>query len=151
MNTPAQKHSSVIRRARIEDAAAIAELAGQLGYPSTKLQVEHRMERVLDDSTHALFVAELPGGKIGGWLQVFGYHVMESNPRAEVAGLVVDAALRGGGVGRLLMQQAEQWAHENKYAVVSLRSNIVRQDAHLFYQRIGYKISKTQHVFRKEL
>ena len=151
MNAPAQKNSTVIRRARNEDAAAIADLAGQLGYPSTKEQIERRLERVLPDPAHALFVAEMQGGKIGGWLHVFGYHVLESDPRAEVAGLVVDAAQRGGGIGRLLMKQAEQWARENGYASVNLRSNIVRHEAHAFYQRIGYKIPKTQHVFRKDL
>jgi GNAT superfamily N-acetyltransferase len=150
MNAPAPKSAIVVRRGRKEDTGAIAELAGQLGYPSTKEQIELRLERVLPDSAHALFIAETPGGRIGGWLHVFGYHVLESDPRAEVAGLVVDEAQRGSGVGRLLMQHAEDWAREKGYASVTLRSNIVRHDAHAFYQRIGYKIPKTQHVFRKD-
>lgn len=151
MNAPAPRSSAVVRRARKEDAAAIAELSGQLGYPSTKEQVERRLVHVLADSAHTLFVAEMTGGHIGGWLHVFGYHVVESDPRAEVGGLVVDEAQRGAGIGRLLMQNAENWAREKGYAAVGLRSNIVRHDAHAFYQRIGYKIPKTQHVFRKEL
>ena len=151
MNAPAPKSLAVVRRARKEDAAAIAGLAGQLGYPSTKEQVERRLERVLTDSEHALFVAEMPGERIGGWLHAFSYHVVESDPRVEVAGLVVDETQRGTGVGRLLMQSAEDWAREKSYTGVGLRSNIVRHAAHAFYQSIGYKIPKTQHVFRKEL
>lgn len=151
MNAPTQKNAVIIRRARKEDAAAIADLAGQLGYPSTREQVERRLERVLPDAAHAVFVAQAPGGKMAGWMHVFGYHVLEADPRAEVAGLVVDAAQRGGGVGRLLMQQAEQWAREKGYTAVNLRSNIVRHEAHAFYQRIGYEMPKTQHVFRKDV
>lgn len=151
MNAPAPKSSAIVRRARKDDAAAIAELAGQLGYPSTPPQIEKRLARVLGDSEHALFVAELPGGRIGGWLHAFGYHVIESDARAEVAGLVVDETQRGSGVGRLLMKTAEAWAREKGYPAVKLRSNIVRHAAHAFYQRIGYKIPKTQHVFEKDL
>jgi len=152
MNAPAQKNATAkIRRARKEDAAALADLAGQLGYPSTKAQIESRLERVFPDPAHAVFVAEAPDGKIAGWVHIFGYHVLEADPRAEVAGLVVDAAQRGSGIGRLLMQHAEQWAREQGYTAVTLRSNIVRHEAHVFYQRIGYAMPKTQHVFRKEL
>lgn len=151
MNAHAPKTSAVVRRGRREDAAAIADLAGQLGYPSTPQQIEKRLERVLADSEHALFVAELPGGRMGGWLHAFGYHVLESDPRAEVAGLVVDETQRGMGVGRLLMQSAEDWARDKGYPAVKLRSNIVRHAAHAFYQRMGYKIPKTQHVFQKDL
>ena len=151
MNAPASKSSAVVRRARKEDAAAIGGLTGQLGYPSTPEQIEKRLVRVLRDSEHVLFVAEMPGGRIGGWLHAFGYHVVESDPRAEVAGLVVDETQRGTGVGRLLMHSAEDWAREKGYTAVGLRSNIVRHAAHAFYQRIGYKIPKTQHVFQKDL
>ena len=151
MNTPAQNYPPAIRRGRKEDAAAIAELSTQLGYPSTTQQIERRLERVIPDPAHALFVAELSEGKIGGWLHVFSYVVVESDPRAEVAGLVVDAKLRGSGIGRLLLQQAEHWAREKGYAVIGLRSNIVRHGAHAFYQKLGYEIPKTQHVFRKKI
>jgi GNAT superfamily N-acetyltransferase len=151
MSAPARKNSAVVRGARRKDAAAIAVLAGQLGYPSTPEQIERRLARVLGETAHAVFVAEMTGGQVAGWLHVFGYHVVETDPRAEVAGLVVDAAQRGTGVGRMLMQSAEDWAREKGYAVVKLRSNIVRHAAHAFYKQLGYKIPKTQHVFEKEL
>ena len=151
MSAPTTRNSAVIRRARKQDAAAIAGLAGQLGYPSTPAEIEKRLARVLPESSHALFVAEMPGGGIGGWLHVFGYHVLESDPRAEVSGLVVDANARGTGIGRMLMQSAEDWARQQGYTSVTLRSNIIRHEAHAFYRRLGYMIPKTQHVFRKDL
>ncbi len=76
---------------------------------------------------------------------------LESDPAAEVFGLVVDAAHRGRGVGRLLMEAAEAWAARQGYAEVRLRSNVVRKDAHEFYGRLGYEVSKTQANFRKRV
>jgi GNAT superfamily N-acetyltransferase len=140
-----------MRRARLEDAAAIARLSGELGYPSTAEQVAARLRRVLPEEVHAVFVAEAEDGRLCGFAHVFGYHVVESDPRAEVSGLVVDAGLRGHGVGKRLMQSVEEWARERGYPAVSLRSNVVREQAHTFYERLGYRSNKTQKSFRKEL
>jgi hypothetical protein len=35
--------------------------------------------------------------------------------------------------------------------VGSLRSNILRTDAHKFYEQLGYERVKTQHTYRKSL
>ena len=34
---------------------------------------------------------------------------------------------------------------------VSVRSNVVREESHPFYERLGYTRAKTQHVYRKAL
>jgi len=133
------------------DAPAIAGLCGQLGYPSLPEQVSARLGRILPEGGHAVFVAEAEDGRVCGFAHVFGYHVVESDPRAEVSGLVVDQAHRGQGVGKRLMQHVEDWARQQGYAVVSLRSNVVREQAHTFYQGLGYHCHKTQKSFRKEL
>jgi GNAT superfamily N-acetyltransferase len=77
--------------------------------------------------------------------------VTEQDPVAEIAGLVVDAEWRGSGVGKLLMQRAEDWARANGLRMVVLRSNVIRSEAHAFYESIGYTRFKTQHAFRKQL
>jgi GNAT superfamily N-acetyltransferase len=76
---------------------------------------------------------------------------VERDPRAEVGGLVVDERFRGSGVGRLLMQQAEDWAREKGYREVVLRSNVIREHAHRFYESLGYTVTQTQKHFRKNL
>lgn len=70
---------------------------------------------------------------------------------AQVGGLVVDAAHRTQGIGRELMLAAERWAVERGCVSVDVRSNVVRKDAHIFYERIGYRNAKTQYAFRKRL
>jgi GNAT superfamily N-acetyltransferase len=151
MNARAMPLGAQVRPARTEDAAAIAALADQLGYPCTPTQAEQRLRGVLPDPQHGLFVAETAEGRVVGWVHVFAYACLESDLRAEVAGLVVGKSHRGTGVGRLLMQQAEQWAREKGLAVVGLRSNVIRTQAHAFYERLGYTSPKTQRAFRKNL
>lgn len=139
-----------IRPARAADAGALAELAGQLGYPSTPGQVRERLAAIERGGQHAVFVAER-GQSVVGWVHVFALLTVESDARAEIGGLVVDVAARGYGVGRALMQQAEEWARARGLPAVSLRSNIIRKQAHAFYEALGYTLLKTQHAFGKKI
>jgi len=96
-------------------------------------------------------VAELESGRVVGWIHACASYLIESDPRAEVGGLVVDEKCRGSGVGHLLIEHAEEWARAKGLEAVYLRSNVVRKEAHRFYERLGYKNIKTQHAFLKML
>jgi GNAT superfamily N-acetyltransferase len=58
---------------------------------------------------------------------------------------------RGTGVGRRLIEAAEEWAMARGLDVMGLRSNQVRTEARGFYEHLGYKVIKTQNAFRKNL
>lgn len=133
------------------DLAVVAVLATQLGYPSTLDQLERRWERVRSDPDRAVFVAELATGEVVGWVDVHGVHGLAVEPYAAVAGLVVDEAARGQGVGRCLMAAAERWACEEGYQEIQLRSNVTRHAAHAFYARLGYQVMKRSLAFHKRL
>jgi len=64
---------------------------------------------------------------------------------------VVHEDARGRGVGRALVSAAEDWARERGYTMVSVRSNVIRRDAHEFYKGLGYEPTKSQFKFRKKL
>ncbi len=140
----------LVRPARLEDADAIAELCGQLGYVSSAVQVTRRLEQMAGFPFHALYVAET-SGKISGWVHVHAYPLPESDFRAELGGLVVAEGHRGSGVGKALLVAAEAWACRNGCRELWLRSNVIRTEAHRFYQARGYEIVKSQHTFRKRL
>ena len=140
-----------IRIAAPGDEPRIAELAGQLGYRCEAREVRERLKGILTDPAHRVWVADLPGTGVAGWVHLFLYKVVQSGLRVEVAALVVDEACRGRGVGKALMARTEDWARELGCHAVSLRSNVIRREAHDFYQSLGYTIVKTQNAFRKNL
>jgi GNAT superfamily N-acetyltransferase len=139
----------VLRTAGFEDAEQIAPLAAQLGYPSKVDQIRARMERIAAENLGRVIVAVDERGNVIGWTHVFVAHRMESEPFAEIGGLVVDLAHRNRGVGRILLEEAERWTMESGVTVLRVRSNMVRRDAHRFYERAGYSCQKTQGVFDK--
>ena len=133
------------------DVRAAADLCGQLGYPSTVAQIRLRFERLTGDPGSAVFVAETGDGRVVGWVHVVGRCYLESDPHAELGGLVVDAAARRKGAGRALISAAEEWAAGRGYVTMRVRSNMKRLDARPFYEGIAYVIIKTQHVYEKPL
>lgn len=139
-----------IRPANFDDADRVAALAAQLGYPSSLAQVATRLECLRRDDEHAVFVAER-SALVVGWVHVFVKRLLESDPEAEIGGLVVDGNCRGAGAGKLLMERAEQWARARGLKSVYLRSNVIRKEAHAFYEKLRYRVVKTQTAFRKDL
>jgi GNAT superfamily N-acetyltransferase len=139
-----------VRSPRSEDYTRLAELAGQLGYLSTETEVAKRIAGFEDSQEYAAFVAEVRG-EVVGWIGVFIYRCMEADARAEVNGFIVDERLRSHGIGSKLLARAEQWARERGCGTIGMKSNVIRERAHAFYERLGYKHVKTQKAFRKDL
>ena len=137
-----------IREARPDDAAAIADLLGQLGYPAVAEAVEPRIERMLAAGDR-LVVAELEGQVVG----LANLHVSPSieydAPAGKLGALVVDEAHRGTGVGRALVEAMEAEARAQGCAVFFLTTAARRRDAHAFYARLG--LAETGKRFAKTL
>jgi len=149
---PSQPEKFEIRRARLSDAASVAELSGQLGYPATEKDMAQRLAHLIrHPRSGAVLVAATRNGKIVGWLHVSITPLLEVPLRAEVNGLIVAEGQRSSGCGWKLLQAAERWAKLKGCASMSVRSNVVRGRAHAFYLRSGYEHYKTQKAFRKSL
>jgi GNAT superfamily N-acetyltransferase len=140
-----------VRPARDSDIAQLAPLCEQLGYPSSEDEVRGRLLGIDATPQHALWVAETSDGRLAGFLNAFVMRTIDTDARVEVAALVVDDAQRSRGVGKLLIEQVESWARENGCKAIGLRSNVIRDRAHKFYERLGYVHYKTQKSFRKAL
>jgi len=141
-----------IRRARLADAPSIAELSGQLGYPTPEKEMADRLAHLIRHPRFgAVLIAESYDGKIIGWLHVSVTPLLEVPLRAEVNGLIVAEGQRSSGAGAKLLKAAEAWAKSKGCGSMSVRSNVVRDRAHSFYLRNGYEHYKTQKAFRKAL
>jgi len=130
--------SLTVRLAGHGDAAAIAALVTQLGYPSAAHEAEARLARLKDHPDIRAYVAEQAGrvaGVIG--LMVFpAFH--RDGLHGYITALVVDQGHRGGGIGRALLAAAEAWFTERGVKRVNLTTALHREDAHDFYQKRGY-------------
>ena len=136
-------HSTVIRSAQLQDAHAIMPLVEQLGYPTDLETLTKRIQIYLESpSDTSLFVAQSDNRIVGLIaLAIFENFVTPTTNRTcRITALVVDNTCRKQGIGRLLIQQAEQWASENQAGIVELTSGTRRaQDgAHDFYAKLGY-------------
>jgi GNAT superfamily N-acetyltransferase len=140
-----------VRPAAVGDAPAVAALCGQFGYPATGEAIGRRLAAIASDPDSAVLVAEARDGAVVGWVQVRTLQLLQRDACAEVCGLVVEEAWRRRGIGGLLVAAAEDWARRQGVDVLRLRSNVVRDDAHAFYRRLGYADSKTSLLFTKTL
>ncbi|MBN1814147.1 MAG: GNAT family N-acetyltransferase, partial [Anaerolineae bacterium] len=89
--------------------------------------------------------------RVVGWIHVCARPLVQVDRTAEIEGLVVDEACRGQGIGRLLIRQIERWVREKGCDTIYVRSNIIREKAHGFYEGLGYENIKTSLTFRKTL
>lgn len=141
-----------IRPYQESDAKHVALLSKELGYLATSSDVERRFAILLKyTAIHGIFVAQL-WVDIIGWIHVYWVHLLESDGYAEIWWLVVSQLHRKQWIGKELVQQAEEWAKSHEYTNLRLRSGMHRKnEAHLFYQAIGYEASTESIMFRKDL
>jgi GNAT superfamily N-acetyltransferase len=140
-----------IRRAKPIDAARMAALSGELGYPATTAEMRVRLRAIQPATDNVVLVAQSPDGELIGWIHASVQRLLEVPRRAEINGLIVGEGYRSLGAGARLLEQVERWARGKKCVHMSVRSNVLRDRAHLFYERQGYEHYKTQKAFRKAL
>ncbi len=140
--------SPLVRPATLADASGIAGLSDQLGYPTAPERMRERLAALLPRPDQQVFVAEREGGLVG-WLHVGRIERVESDPFAEIYGLIVKDTERGQGIGPLLLRAADAWAAAQGLGKVRVRCNVVRERTHRFYEREGFVVNKVQKVFDK--
>ncbi len=139
-----------IRPARAADAADIAGLNGELGYPSTADEAVQRLARIVASPADAVLVAER-GGRVVGWAHVALKPSLVNAASAQLMGLVVTETERSAGVGRALLLEAEAWAEARGVERMMVASRMTRERAHRFYEREGYSLLKRSFIFEKTL
>jgi GNAT superfamily N-acetyltransferase len=137
-----------IELAAAADIPTLAALAGELGYPSTAAQIASRLEAIPDD--HRVWVARAEIGVVG-WIHAYVARHLVLDPYVEIGGLVVADGARGRGIGPRLIDQACEWARALGCDRVGVHSNVVREDAHRFYEREGFVLEKRQGVFTRRI
>jgi GNAT superfamily N-acetyltransferase len=138
-----------VRDATQQDAAAVAELLGQLGYPSDVFRVRARLQQVDQAEDYGAYVGVLEGEIVG----VASLHVIRFFEKdgvwCRLTALVVRDDVRGRGVGRCQVERVEEVARARRCGQVEVNSGDQRSDAHAFYEHMGYE--QVSRRFRKLL
>lgn len=139
-----------IRAATLDDAAAVAPLLDELGYPCTVEEARERLGKLIDVAGIAVFVAEAEDGLAGVEVVAEISALLHQPGRvAQITALVVGSKHRRLGVGKLLIDAAEAWARECGCRRMVVASAERRSDAHAFYEAVGY--AHTSRRFGKDL
>jgi ribosomal protein S18 acetylase RimI-like enzyme len=128
-----------IRVAEMNDAAALAQLMCELGYETTKSEMQMRMEKIATDERFRTFVAVLDG-KVYGMIGTLTCPSYEHNdPGGRILALATLSTMRRRGIGRALIATAENDFAYRGIRRVALNTRLAREDAHKFYESLGYE------------
>ena len=140
-----------LRLASAADSAAIATLAAELGYPAAAGVMIERLNFILADRRALVAVASQADGNAAGWIHAHLVQCLESDLRAEIGGVIIGAAHRRHGIGGALVRAVAHWAAHAGARCVTVRCNLVRPEAHRFYEHLGFTVTKQQLVFRQPI
>jgi len=134
-----QPFDLTIRVAELNDAAALAQLMCELGYETTKSEMQMRVERITTDERYRTFVAVLDGRVCGmiGTLTSLSYE--HNDPGGRILAIAILSRMRRRGIGRALIATAEKDFAHRGVRRVALNTRLAREDAHKFYESLGYE------------
>ena len=123
----------------MNDAAALAQLMCELGYETTKSEMQMRMERIAADECYRTFVAMVDGKVCGmiGTLTCLSYE--HNDPGGRILALATLSTMRRRGIGRALIETAEKDFAQRGIKRLALNTRLAREGAHKFYKSIGYE------------
>lgn len=133
-----------IRSAEPQDFDAVTGLLEALGRNPVTDETRDRCREVyasqVSDPTADHLVAEDDEGEVVGFCSLhFRNRLNHTTPQAWVPDLIVRESLRGTGVGKALLERAEQRAIERGCWEITLESAHHRQEAHRFYGAFGMR------------
>jgi GNAT superfamily N-acetyltransferase len=94
----------MVRRLAAEDAAAVMELCGQLGYPGTIEELRGRLETMARSEGRVGFAATLEA-ELVGWIDAAVERHLQAEDTVVIGGLVVRETARGVGVGQAALRR----------------------------------------------
>ena len=136
-----------VRDAQRDDVASLVKLIRDLGYDVDEEGASERLAGLIADGRPPL-VAE--DGRVIGCLTWSLTRVLHRpRPVGRISMLVVAEGLRGQGIGRLLVEAAEERLLAEGCGLVEVTSNLRRAPAHAFYEHLGYE--RTSYRFYRPL
>jgi aminoglycoside 6'-N-acetyltransferase I len=142
-----------IRRAGTEDKPEWLRMRLAL-WPGTSPEKQHaEMDEFFLDPMQPVFVAVRNNGKLGGFLEAGTRKYAEgceTSPVGYIEGWYVDEDLRGQGVGRALMEAAEEWARSQGMTEMASDTWLDNETSIRAHLKLGYaEIERVVHFAKK--
>jgi len=147
-----------IREATADELPRLVALLDQLSLDGSREDIgtpladayHAAFDRIHADANQRLLVMEQEGELVGSLvLYIVPNLTHGGTPYATVENVVIDERLRGSGLGRRLMEHAIEQAKAAGCYKVALTSHKDRNDAHRFYESLGFV--STHEAYRIQL
>ena len=141
----------VIRKISQSDYTAVAAIWREVLdiRNATDEHITETYEAMQTDDRYVTFVAEADGRIVGLAAAVKVLAIGHPGGYVKMNGIGVLQEYRRQGIGKMLLEQVEQFTMEQGALYVGLASGIKRIEAHTFYENCGYQ--KTSYWYRKSL
>ena len=143
----------MIRNVRLQDAQALARICkAALNHETDSAAMEQRIEELSSNDSYYIAVYEDDNDhRVLGFIQAERYNLLYAGDGWNIIALAVDPEAQRQGVGKKLLNALEEKASDDQYTFIRLNCNIIRKEAHAFYQGMGYICDKTQKRFIKDI
>jgi len=136
-----------IRDAKPSDAPRLVELIHYLGHEIDEKSLRKNL-KALKQTGELPLVATLDKTVVGMCGVGARVVIHRPSPLGRITALVVAKEAQDHGIGRLLVNAAEEWCRNKGCALVEVTSNDRRTAAHAFYRHLGYERSSIR-FFKK--
>lgn len=142
----------IIREIEEESLKALNELYSELtGVPAEPAKLKNSFGIIKADSRYILLGAYNDGELLGSLMGIICQDLVgDCRPFMVIENVVVSSRARRQGLGKQLMTAIEAIAHERDCYYIILVSGEKRKEAHVFYERMGYREEKVE-GYRKHL
>ncbi len=129
-----------IRKATKNDIPQLVYLMEQLGYPTSVDKMQIRFNNIESNPNYHTLIAEMDGKVVGLAGLCTGLFYEFDGSYVRIVAFVVDSNYRRKGIGKKLIQEAENWSRKQGAITIGLNSGNreERKAAHQFYLSMGY-------------
>ena len=147
------QEEEMIRNVRPQDAQALVRICKTaLMHETDSATIEQRIQELSPDPSYFIAVYEDDRDhQVLGFLQAERYNLLYGGNGWNIIALAVDPQAQRQGIGKKLLNALEEKASDEQYTFIRLNCNIIRKEAHAFYQGMKYICDKTQKRFIKEI
>lgn len=146
--------SIIIRRVSSKDRLEWLRMRIALWSDDTPDDHRSEMDEIFADPMRPVFVVVRPNGRLGGFLEAGTRDYAEgckTSPVGYIEGWYVDADLRGQGVGKALVEIAEQWARSQGLTEMASDTWLDNEDSIQAHLKLGYEEVERTVNFAKKL